>query len=129
MKKLHQPFLEELPPLRLYLDDLEDVVDLLTRQGFVVQISADNHAFDGVDELPQLKSPRLKNLTIQGTFEKYKGTVIVSVSRFAARVQAYVLDDDASGRSNALAALVFQRLLRARDRRAWFTRSIAVGSI
>src|ERR1700736_549677 len=64
MKLRARALRRELPPLKLYLEDLEYVVQLLNSISSEVIIRTDEHEFESLSELSQIKKKVLRNLQI-----------------------------------------------------------------
>jgi hypothetical protein len=64
MKPLVNQIRRHLPPLKLYLEDLEQIVQLLNSISSNVRIRTNEHEFESVSELSQIKQKVLRNLQI-----------------------------------------------------------------
>ena len=59
MKKIIKGRGEFLKPVKLYLNDLEHIRDILRESSLDVKISTGDYVFDSLDELPQLRKEYL----------------------------------------------------------------------
>lgn len=66
MRKVVGSYGEEIKPVRLYLDDLKEIVSILEGSCEEVDIQTDDVLLDSLDEIGDLKKEVLNNLTISG---------------------------------------------------------------
>jgi len=55
-----------LKPVRLYLDDLEHIVQVLTGRGFEVKLADADYEYDTLEEIKQYRGTKINVLNIQG---------------------------------------------------------------
>jgi hypothetical protein len=67
MKKLASTVIKKLPPLKLYLDDLERIVELMNSIDCKITILTDEYELENLAELGQLKKKVLHELQINAT--------------------------------------------------------------
>jgi len=65
MKPLLNSIRRQLPPVKLYLDDLEYIVRLLKSVSSEVTIKTQEHEFSNLSELSQIKEKVLRELEIE----------------------------------------------------------------
>lgn len=64
MKKKTNRLCERLNPAKLYLDDIEKIVETMLQISDKVEISNEEYSFESLDELKELKQEALRNLEI-----------------------------------------------------------------
>ena len=67
MKKAKQHFGEYLPPVRLYLEDVQETCSMLAETCARVSIETPGFELDSAQELTDLKTPSLSQLTVRGS--------------------------------------------------------------
>lgn len=66
MQRRRKPLRRPLPPLKLYLDDLEEVAEIISGAGTgTLVVETDDYAFDSVDDLKNLREKRIRSLDIR----------------------------------------------------------------
>jgi len=65
MKKIKRGYIEDFKPVILYLDDLEEIVEILKELPNKVRILADDYELDSLDELQKINRDRLDMLIIK----------------------------------------------------------------
>ena len=55
-----------LKPVRLYLDDLEHIVQVLKGRGFEVKLSDNDYEFDSLEEIKEYRGKKTSILNING---------------------------------------------------------------
>ena len=66
MKKVPQPHGKRLKPVKIYLDDLEEIIDCLKNTCQEIEIQSGENLLDDLDELPALNKEVLHDLRITG---------------------------------------------------------------
>jgi hypothetical protein len=111
MEKITKSRFESLPPIKLYLDDIEKIVEILGELSTEIKIETDEYALRDVKEFASLNRERLTELSIQssephlslyigsrnawisiakdippsrGTFEKVKDLLLLRRRKFSA---------------------------------------------
>jgi len=92
IRKLVQSYDEHLKPARLYMDDLEKIVDILRDLSSQIEISAEGYGIDNVRQLPDLKVDCLHSLQIRSR-EPY-----LSLEFKPSSIWLYIDRDDAASR-------------------------------
>lgn len=92
MKKINKSFSIKLPPIRLYLDDLAQIADILGPSSSPVLISTSDYEFANVSELKSLKVDQINTLKISIR----EPHIWVSLEPSEARL--YAANDDAMSR-------------------------------
>src|SRR2546430_1191610 len=78
MKALPASSLESYESVRLYRDDIEAIIALLSEAGLKVKISDDRHEYESLDELARVTGKSPRSLTISGDSDKDYGSVSIS---------------------------------------------------
>jgi hypothetical protein len=89
MKKKKQSHIENLRPVILYLDDIEQIVEIFKTISDKVEISTEEYKYENISELQNLSDERLSDLNIE-IKEPY-----VSLGFKKCNVSLYRADDDA----------------------------------
>lgn len=80
MRKLKKSITKKLPPVKLYLDDLESIYDILKQKAKGVDITTEDYAVEDVKQLKNLETKKIHYLSIKCsdpyvTMEFYPGWV------------------------------------------------------
>lgn len=65
MEKIIKSRWEDLPPVKLYLDDIEKIVEILREVSTTIKIETDEYSIEDVKELASLDKERVTELNIQ----------------------------------------------------------------
>jgi hypothetical protein len=111
MKAIEKPFEEELPPLLIYLEDIEEVCEILRESGRTVSITTEDYTFENATELEHLPDVRIHKLDINGDNKAPSLDVIyISLSTGWATVRTFQHNVTSYG----LAAKIHKRLSNCR---------------
>jgi hypothetical protein len=66
MKKIAGTLLDGMPPIRLYREDIDEIVARISRTSDGVDIVSGGYAFESLDELREQRGPRIQRLAING---------------------------------------------------------------
>lgn len=113
MKKQEQNFYELFRPLKLYLGDVEQIVDTLSVDGIIVKVSDSEVVFDHVKEIGETRHDRFTGLEITAVNQPGKAYLSIAVSLEAHRacVRSFSPSNEVVGLCSKVAAI-----LRARER-------------
>lgn len=87
-------------PLRVYLDDLYTITQIITEHAYRVSIEADEFQLDNVDEFKQIEQTVISSCEIAGFFKIERGgeisTEFVKVNLGKSNAYTYISDDSIS---------------------------------
>jgi hypothetical protein len=82
MEKLPKIIYETLPPIKLYLDELNEIIDLLKEHyGDKIEIRTKDYKFNDVDVLQQLDAAKIHHLEISAGEKWYSGEIEMELKR------------------------------------------------
>lgn len=100
MKRKFNSFKKEFPPIKLYLDDLKKIANILSEKCSVVSIGTDDCIFLNIDELKELDATLIKDLEISCknpylrlSFRPYRAELYFSEDNIENRGLASKLED------------------------------------
>lgn len=71
MKKKHEEYFNSaIPQTKIYLDDIEDILEILKENDINVEISDDDNIYDSIDELVVVKGKNPKKIKLHGRKEE-----------------------------------------------------------
>jgi hypothetical protein len=111
VRRRKTPISRPLPPLKIYIDDVERVVEILREHCQSVEVATEDYELDGVDELEGLEEERIDALEIQAFDPQIKVTLDPA--------GAVVYADDPSPKNKGIVGDIVE-LLRQRRRSAWY---------
>lgn len=76
-KKEDSDLFERVGPVRLYLDDIQGIIDTLTEANLTVSLSDSSHTFDSLDDVATARGERPRHLLVEG---RLKGSGSVKLS-------------------------------------------------
>ena len=94
MKKIIGSLSERLPPVRLYLEDLENIVELLNEADAHIEIQTQNHSFQDLTDLEKLPVKSLQELKFMT-----KGLLYISLDFEKRRTFLFILKNTGIQRS------------------------------
>ena len=67
MKKIVTSYSENLPSAKLYLDDIQRIVEILEGSSHKVTLQAEGYTLENLGELPQLRKDSIHMFSIEST--------------------------------------------------------------
>lgn len=113
MERIRQGRFERLPPLCLYLNDLEDVVAIIRQVSPTINITTSSHSFDGLEDLRENGPKTFHRLQIASS-EPY-----ITLDLQPYKIEIYISDDTPEERG--ILEQLKSRLLKCRAPLAWTT--------
>jgi len=65
MKKIQKPLSKELPPVKIYLDDLKQIYEILKEKVKSIEITTEDYEVDDINQLKNLDSKKLNYLSME----------------------------------------------------------------
>lgn len=66
IKKKEKYFNSNIPSVKLYLDDIEHIIDILKSDTAIIEISDDENTYESIDEIRKVKGNNPKLIKIEG---------------------------------------------------------------
>jgi len=110
MKKVPQSHGEQLKPVKIYFDDLKEIIDILKTTCKQIKIQTEEYLLDDLNELSALKKEILHSLTITGL------NPYICLDMTPYRISLYINED--SPESRGLFEKIKEILVRRRRRLA-----------
>lgn len=66
IKKKEKYFNSYIPSVKLYLDDIEHIIDILKSDNAIIEISDDENTYESIDEIRKVKGNNPKLIKIEG---------------------------------------------------------------
>lgn len=64
MRKINKPLREELPPVKLYLDDLKSICNVLKQKAKSIDITTEDYRVEDINQLKNIEIKKLHRLSI-----------------------------------------------------------------
>jgi hypothetical protein len=108
MKKLDKPLSKEYPPLKLYLEDVEEIERILSDGSSTVSVETDDYTFPSVKEFAEsYRQKRIHTLHIKGS----NPYVTIDFDRVSSRIYVSSSSTDGSGIFYLLDQVLRRRIL------------------